>query len=232
MKYLIKTTPIHSAKLWNIRSFISPLPYLLAIVLLTLTDANAQVIKGWGLKGGVTKANQHWVFSEIQYQPDWHDEIGGTVGLFAEFVDHKIFGLGAEVAFTQKGMQDKQPVTTSGPEPTGAFIIQDNGLDYLSLSLYGKLQAGEKSILPYVLTGPRLDVLLNKRNAPFYDDVYAGLKNTVFGLSVGVGAELRTRLAFAVLAEVRYNRDLSPSLDLDTLTIKNESFDFRLGLKF
>lgn len=216
----------------KLQNLAAPSCGILTLVLLTLTDVHAQVIKGWGLKGGVTKANQHWVFSEIEYEPDWHDEIGATLGLFAEFADHNYFGLGAEVAFTQKGMQDKQPVTTSSPEPTGAFIISDNGLDYLSFNLYGKLQAGRKSVRPYVLAGPRLDVLLNKRVAPFYDEVYAELKNTVPGFSVGGGLEFDTRAGFSVLAEARYNRDFSPSLVLDTLTIKNKSLDVRLGLKF
>ncbi|MFQ5676572.1 MAG: outer membrane beta-barrel protein [bacterium] len=134
----------------------------------------------------------------------------------------------------------------SPPRHLGRFLLRSKAISiraslttywerakrYLSFNLYGKYQLRSKSIVPYFLAGPRFDVLLNKQVSRLFDDVYDSLKNTAYGLSVGLGAEIANMRPFVVLAEVRYNLDLSKSLDSDGLTIKNRAFDLRLGLKF
>lgn len=205
------------------------LTWLAIVTVFAVTELKAQIITAVGVKAGLTESNQRW--SSPNFQPKWHDRPGGRVGLFAEFLKNRVFRIITEVNFSEKGMQDKQPVTFNNSEPADAFIIKDNRLDYLSFNLLYKFQYSGRSVVPYMVFGPRFDVLLDERVSQFFALSYDGLESTVFGLSAGGGVELELRPTVHLLAEVRYDHDFTSSVKFETLTIKNKSLDFQVGLK-
>ena len=203
----------------------------MTIFLVLAPGSHAQTARGLGIYGGLVMANQNWHSPNLQ--PTWKNRPGFTFGVFSELAAGRTVALVAELSYAQKGMQEKQPVTNAdSPYPSGEFIIHDNRLDYLSLNLLGKFRVGTKNIAPYFCTGPRVDILLTKNVSPIFAETYAEWRNTAFGLSAGVGTEVRGSLPFSVLVEIRYDYDLTKSLVVETLSITNRILGARIGVKF
>ncbi len=83
----------------------------------------------------------------------------------------------------------------------------------------------------YVLAGPRLDIEMKQNVDENLKIVFDKFKKNIFGLTFGVGTEINIIL-LDLLAEIRYNYDITPAYETDLLVIKNRSFEFRTGIKF
>jgi hypothetical protein len=156
---------------------------------------------------------------------------GITGGVYVELLDVPLLSLVAEVQYTQKGMSFSLPVTTeSQPFGTGQFMTLSPRVDYLSFPLLAKLRLLFPILTPYIIAGPRADLLVYKKGDGF-DAVIDEFKSTDVGATVGVGVEVNTPLPVGLLAEVRYNASLTDSFKNEFLTVRNRSFDFLVGLR-
>lgn len=154
-----------------------------------------------------------------------------TSGVYLELLDVPLISLVAEIQYTQKGMTFSIPVTTeSQPNGTGKFMTISPRVDYLSVPLLAKLRLKWLLFTPYLIAGPRADVLVSRRGGG-YEDVVDKFESTDIGATFGVGVELHTLLPVGLLAELRYNPSFRDSYKDDFLTVRNRSFDFLLGLQ-
>lgn len=204
---------------------------LLAIAILALAVANsfAQPTQRFGLKLGVSLSNQQ--FDYTSFSPDFGQIAGTNVALTAEWLSHPHFNILTEFHFIQKGMTEKQIETNeSSPNPVGVLTFK-NRVNYFSVPVLAKGGFENKAAAFYLFAGPRVDFKLGHEST-FLNDVYDNFKTITYGASMGLGAELNVGKDFTPLLEVRYSPDFTDSYSSDLLTVKNQSLQFLVGVKF
>jgi Outer membrane protein beta-barrel domain len=210
--------------------------FLISLLLigLLIQAGNSQLITGYGVKLGATHANQIWTYApqiDIRFYPDSRWGLNG--GIFAEFLHVPFFSMVGEVNYTQKGMKYHITVTSpSDPSGTGETVTLDNRLDYLDLRVLVKLYKNYSQFSPYLLAGPRLDYQVAESVAQEFESIFKDFKKEIYGISMGAGFEISSIISLPILVEFIYNYDLSKLYETENLTIKNEDFEIRAGIKF
>ncbi len=201
---------------------------VLCVVLTTISYG--QVIRGYGFKLGAVAANQTWQYTNWSVPPKDY-RWGFAASAYLELFDCVNFSALIEAQYSQKGFSETLPITTeSQPDGTGEFITMAPRADYLSLPLLAKVQLPLSDWTPYLLAGPRLDILLSTK-ADEYSVIFDKLKTPEFGATVGVGVEFTSILPMAVLTEIRYNPSFVDAYSSNFLTVRNRSLDFLLGVR-
>jgi hypothetical protein len=198
-------------------------------VLFVFSTSQAQLISGYGVKLGMSYANQNFDYTDKDLKLDTKYLSGTGAGVFVEWLKLPLVGVTTEVLYVQKGMK-VTAVKTTANDPSGVGTIEvNNRVSYLSIPVLAKLKFGGMLIAPYVVAGPRFDVLLS------YDSeekvVYDNFKSTVVGGDIGVGGEFSFILPVALSAELRYSTDFDNSYESDLLKVNNKAFLLLLGLR-
>jgi hypothetical protein len=205
--------------------------FLLACFIFISTALQAQFIRSYGIKVGGSLAKQVWDYS-TNYSMEPDNRFGLNIGGFVEFLDIPFLSVIAEADYAQKGMKLNIPTTgPDSPDIIGTTTL-NNRIDYLSLFLLGKIRYNLVLFSPYLIVGPRADIELGKDIEKGFETTYKDFKKGNFGLTVGVGTELIKVLPLSLLAEFRYNYDLSNVYSNENVKIKNQSFDFLIGVFF
>lgn len=186
-------------------------------------ELNAQQIRTWGVKAAVTSADQDFDYTQLD-DLKTHRRVGFNVGLFAEWFDNNLFSLLTQLEYAQRGMGQDSFVRFPG--------TLYSRVDYLSVSIIGKFAASYAVVRPFVLVGPRIDFLLGYKSDEPFRIVYDDFKSIVIGGTVGIGLESSELLSQTIIAEFRYNFDVSYAYKTDLLTVKNNAFDIWLGVAF
>jgi hypothetical protein len=202
----------------------------LVFVALISHDTSAQLIKQFGVKVAVTSANQGFDYSQMS-DLQMKRRVGFDVGVFAEWLDIPVLSIISQIEYAQKGSGMEFVVTgPSGPQSLGTTKLYSR-LDYLSVPILLKLRLQSSVITPYLLAGPRLDILMSyQSDEGVLNSLYDQFKKTTLGGSVGVGVQIQSLLPVTILVEGRYNIDLSDSYETNLLKVRNNSFDFWLGV--
>jgi hypothetical protein len=197
----------------------------LAFTLSLITiSSEAQFFQGIGITAGVTKAKQKW----FVLMPDSSTEIlkkknriGFNGSLRAEFINSEYVRWITEFQFNQKGCKDKTDSTT-----------YKNSLNYICWNNFLKLQFETFEGFPYLLMGPRVEYLLNKKiTSP---TLSGDFKKLNFSWSVGVGFEKIVYSYFKPFIEIHYNPDTPFYYTYETtpLDVRNRAWELRIGLIF
>jgi hypothetical protein len=202
----------------------------LIVILGVVSITHGQLVRSYGIKLGAVSASQTWHYtytSDLTTGYRW----GVTGGVYVELLDIPLLSFIAEIQYTQKGMTVTVPVTTeSQPNGTGPFTTMSSRVDYLSVPLLAKLRLKSPLFTPYLIAGPRVDLLVSKRGDGF-EAVVDKFESTDFGGTVGLGVELHTLFPVGLLAEFRYNSSFKDVFNNNLLTVRNHSFDFLLGMR-
>lgn len=200
------------------------LSFIVLSLLITATSAQAQSLRGYGLKAGLTSAS----VSTNMFAEGIERREGIAAMVFAEGLTRGRFTLVGELGYAQRGYSD--PVEQRGPEGE-AIGIEDDGtrFDYLSAAALAKLRYPGGTLEPYAVAGPRVDVLLGGNPSAAliesYDRVAAG---GTLGLGVEAG---QTFVPVPVFLEARYHFDVTNSLSCCPRDMRNRAFDVLLGIR-
>jgi hypothetical protein len=204
------------------------------LILCASSVSHAQLVRSYGVKLGAVSANQTWHYtfaSDLASDGTTNYRWGITGGVYVELLDIPLLSLVAELQYTQKGTRYPLPLTSvSQPDGTGQFKTLSPRVDYLSVPILAKLRLKLPFFTPYIISGPRADLLVSKRGEGF-DLVIGEFKSTDVGGTIGVGVEIHTLLPVGLLAELRYNPSFRDSYKDKFLTVRNRSFDFLVGLQ-
>lgn len=210
---------------------------LLVIVVLGFTILNAQLNLSYGFKTGFVIANQDFDYSVLDYNSNeiildlekhYGLIIGPSIGLFKE----SNIDLIIELNYVQKGMIYEMDRYDENGNNLGTINF-NNRVEYLSLLILGELSYNSTIKLPYLLIGPRIDILLGyKSEDNLFDDVYDDFESFDFGGSIGLGYELNLWESYNFLFEIRFSPSFTNSYETELLTVKNNSVDFLTGIKF
>ena len=103
-------------------------------------------------------------------------------------------------------------------------------MDYLSFPILAKFNL-PASLSPYIIAGPRFDIRIGQK-AEGFEAVYDHLKRFDVGATFGVGVEISKLTSFNLLAEIRYSASFTKIFETDSLTVKNRSIEFLVGIGF
>ena len=202
-------------------------------LLLSSLSLEGQSKKSFGLKAGVSLANQSIRYTPIDYTIDTDIVLGPAVGLFYETFRGSNFSLQTDLLYNPKGSKTAVGlVTINHLENDRIEVIQGDlaisKFHYLSLSpmLRYRLEKGSKTI--YAMLGPRLDYLLvyNTDSAYPLEDQ----NESILGLTGALGMEMSFYMA-SVFAEIQYMPDLSPLTNEEPLLVNNNSLLINFGLR-
>jgi opacity protein-like surface antigen len=110
----------------------------------------------------------------------------------------------------------------------------NNRVDYLSIPILAKLILKRKYISPYILIGPRFDILLGYKAGKLdgverLDAVYNQFKNNGIGADLGIGTEINVSESITTLVEFRYSHDFADAYETEFLTVRNRSYEILIG---
>jgi hypothetical protein len=115
------------------------------------------------------------------------------------------------------------------PDGIGEIITKRPRVDYLSIPLLAKFRFETSVLTPYLIAGPRYDVLLGRHGEGF-QAVIDDFRRTEFGATIGAGVELRALFPFDALIEFRYNASFERAYKTNYLSVRNRTLDLMLGL--
>ena len=202
---------------------------VVALLLFTsFSTTEAQLLRAIGVKVGGVAANQTWdrasPFSDFDTDTRW----GVDAGAFVEWLSIPLVSVSTEVHFVQKGMKFRTPITTEQqPEGTGEFVVLSPRLDYLSFPALVKLRVDLTGFSPYLLLGPRVDILLGSK-ADGFGAVIDKFKTSEFGGTIGVGFELTQLLDVRMGAEFRYSPSFQDGFSSQFAEVRNRSLEILL----
>jgi hypothetical protein len=206
--------------------------FLTALSIVITVSAQAQSVKGWGVLAGYTSADQEWEPSLF----DTKSREGFHAGIYAEWLNLPYVSVVTGLMYTQKGAGDEMPITGED-SPTVLEIRTDYAkFDYLSLPVLGKVSLPWGTLSPYLLAGPRLDILLgHSQDHDFMKSVNEEYEPVVVGLTAGAGVQAPGILPGNAFVEFRVNLDITEAFkggnpNLVDVDIKNKSFDISLGV--
>lgn len=192
--------------------------------------AHGQLIRTYGLKGGVAAATQNWSFMG-EFTLDAGTRWGLDAGLFVEFFDHPNLSVLLEARYVQKGFSEDFDLTSEeNPESFGTATFTPR-VDYVVIPLVAKARIPLSGFSPYLFAGPTLNVLLGYKGAEF-EEVYKDLKKTEFGGSFGLGCEIPAWGETTILIEGSYSPSFSDAYANEFLTITNSAFEILIGIAF
>ncbi len=205
--------------------------FLILFFLFLNMASYGQSLDGYGFKIGLSITNQNWDYKDLNQDLEWENSSGILAKVFGEASLLPFLNAVSEVGYAQKGVKDKIEITTpSEPWGTGEFMNINNRLNYLSVSLMGKLKYSLSLFAPYIVFGPEYNYLMSKEVEAGFGGVYDKFKKNGLGYTIGVGSEVKL-LPIHILVEYRYARDLANNYELTNIEIKNYSHSFLIGIK-
>jgi hypothetical protein len=211
--------------------------FLVLSILLVYTQlTSAQLLTGFGIKGGMTFSNQKHDFSNgLDFENNFIHGFSGSI--FGEFLNYNNFNLILETGYEQRGYG--MPLIRT--DEFGNVIGEDEfkyRTKYIFASLGAKLKYKSRYITPYLLLQPRIDFYLGYSQKlpddfPEHNNLLLeDFKKVMFGVGIGAGIEFNRLLPYKVFVEANYNPGLITSYSNAYLKVKEHSFNFKLGINF
>ena len=212
---------------------------LLLAVLIVPERLEAQALRSYGVKAAFTSA-------VTSYERDGssrdHDRRSGVnVALFAEWQETSYLSVLVQMEYAQRGFvsafQPGAPSRDDSEMGRGEEVMLGTRIDYLSalVPLKVRYPFGAR-LTPFVLAGPRIDVLLGQR-AEAYEGAFGparfklrDLRRSQVGLSTGAGVTFGGLGKAALTIEARYNLDLTNASSTSEAEIKHNAFDVWFGI--
>jgi len=206
---------------------------LLAASVLPASQSNAQLLRSLGAKVAVTSASQKFDYAYSPFpgfRQDKKRRTGVNAAIFAEWLNTPFISIVTQLEYAQRGFTETIAPVASSPG-IAVMDTRDNRVDYLSLPILLKASLSLGVFSPYVIVGPRLDKYLGYHdNFIVPNSINEEFTKTLWGGSAGIGLELRTLLPVSLSIEFRYNADFADSYKDYLLRVRNDAYDFWLGV--
>jgi len=204
------------------------------LVLLSFLSSPAEsqsLMRNYGFKVAITSSDQSFDYA-YPFDNQTIRRVGFAVGGYVEWFDFQYFTLVTQAEYVQKGRGLRLAVTGEGGPTIIGYGDFYSRLDYLSVPILLKFLLPGQTLTPFLLVGPRADFLLgHSSDENIFGSLYDDFKKTSIGGTIGLGTEIKGLLPVGVVAEARYNLDLADSYSTQILKVRNNSFDFWLGIQ-
>jgi len=199
---------------------------------------SAAAVPRYGIKAGLTGANQTWEYSNVLGTMNRNHRTGMVVGAFLDLPRIQGLLLRPEVLYVQKGSQVDVMHTSYAGVPQGTITLKDR-IDYLSLRATARVKTSAGPLGFYFLGGPRIDLKIGTSSdidSPEMETILDAYKSSVAGVTVGLGLEGALGPKGSLFVEVCYDLDFGEAAkyvgDEATLTIDNRAVLVMVGMAF
>lgn len=210
------------ASLFNIPNpiIMKRLILLLLVCLIGFSFANSQI--KYGVKGGLSIANQKWSSGSISITPD--SRTGGAFGVFLRVHTSERFAIQPEILYVMKGTKLDGELFEG--DAADKVTFENN---YLSIPVIAKVYFNGFNIQ----AGPSFDFLLSSKISAngMSEDVKESFKVFDLGLSVGLGYDFKGGLTF----DGRYVlglTDMNDEPEMEGVKMTNNCFLITMGIAF
>ncbi|MFA8341467.1 MAG: outer membrane beta-barrel protein [Rhodothermaceae bacterium] len=206
--------------------------FSILVFAILLSSINAQIIKGFGIKTGVTLSDQEWNTAIDNFNTD--NLANFNFGAYLELFGSSNFSLVTEINYVRNSIETSFIGIDSHGSSIGEIKDMDGKIDYLNISALCKFRIDLLFLSPYIVAGPKLDMELDKSFESmdsFYNNMMDSIDSKRFGAKVGIGSEFNL-LALNMLAEVIYDINFDKLLDEKNREISANSIDLRIGIMF
>ena len=184
---------------------------ILTIILFSIANSSAQkkIDKElwFGAKGGVT-------FSQLSISPSIKQsmEMGALGGISMRYIEERFFGIILELNYAEKGWKEKF-------KDSDTQYKYSRTLNYIELPFLAHIYFGKKSFRFFVNIGPQIGVCIGEKTKSNFDinsiPKFATNRETThynmgvdkpfdYGLTGGLGCEVRIKNNHAIMLEGRY----------------------------
>lgn len=214
--------------------------FVLPILIFTLAiNTYAQFITGFGLKGGATLSNQNYEYKNFDFEPETKYLLGFNSSLFVEFLNSRNFNLVLESGIEQRGYTYVSKPYDEFGNPLPDMNIYERTFYYTTGILF-KIKIPANKITPYLLIGPKLDILLSYSVKPEddrttlygFDFPLDQFKKENYSLNFGGGIEFNQLFPFKTFIELNYSPPLNSSYNGPGLNVKEHYFNIKAGINF
>jgi hypothetical protein len=210
--------------------------FVIVLIILSIYSlpSKSQLIRSYGIKGGLSLANQNWQLTDHSSLFDQTKvRQGYDIGFYVEWFNVPLISVLTEVHYIQKGMKwnINIPITTvDHPNGTGLFMSAsgENWADYLSIPLLAKVRYSFPIFSTYLFAGPRFDYFIKNHSGI----ILSNFNKWDFGGTIGLGFEINSILPFNLGAEIRYSPNIQNSYSTQYLTVQNSSMEFLIVVGF
>lgn len=212
---------------------------ILIIVILSFVSqyVNAQFIDKFGFNIGATYSNQLWdykSFTTINPKQDYKTGLSFFISAEKEII--RILSVRSELGYIQKGFKNNIESIGGNRFPQGVGGKNVNFHD-VALNLEFKIKPFHFKWSPYALIGLRGDYMISHNDIALYGPPYAdnsalfkteldAFNKANLGGLAGIGLEFNERYYL----EFEYNPAITSSYNIPGLEIKDNCWDFKLGL--
>ena len=199
-----------------------------------LTVLSGQFPSSFGVKAGISVADQTYRIEAIDYKLETEAVFGPTFSLFLEAFKARHFSLQLDLSYFLKGsktttgsvtvdhLNDDRIIVNEGEPSTSTF-------SYLSFAPLARYRLGQDSFQPYFLLGPRLDILLKYESDSEYP--LEDQNSLIPGLTLGAGLEYGLN-KLALFSELQFQGDIIPVTGQDPLLVNNHFLSLTLGVRW
>jgi hypothetical protein len=204
---------------------------------------NSQFLTGFGVKGGVTFGMQQMEFKPgVNYMQK--PIIGFNAGLYSEMLNNRMFNIVLESGYEQRGHIQENIKTDEFGTEIGTYEFRYR-THYITIGALGKIKYETKSVSPYLIIGPRLDLYLGY-NVTYHNisippeheeaftksEVHEQTKSINYSLNLGAGLQFEKLLPFKTLVEFNYSPPINSSYNSRVWLVKDHYFNIKLGINF
>ena len=209
---------------------------ILILVFGVFTVSVGQATWNAGLKAGLSLSDQSVIFklSENDYQIETDPVIGPTVSFFLKYSRGKKWGIQLDAGYISKGsststesitvlhLENNRIVENIGSQTTSNFR-------YVSVATVFQYRILNRSLTPFLVVGPRLDILVDYKTDSDYplEDQHT----IIPGLSIGGGVEYFPG-RMGIFLEMLYQGDIIPVFGTEPMLINNHTGLCNIGLRY
>ena len=206
----------------------------IALLSLLPLGASAQVIGSVGIKAGITLANQSFRYTPIDYTLETDLLTGVNSLIFLELFRSEHVSMQMDLGYVGKGSRTSTTSVTVNHLENDRITVNEgeevaSTFHYFSLSPLARFRAQKGALTPYLLLGPRLDLLLGYQTDSPYP--LGDQSELLVGLTGGLGFEYSVGRA-GLFAEFQYQPDLSPVTNQEPLLVNNNALLATVGIRF
>lgn len=206
---------------------------LLLVIVAGSRPALGQLLRGYGLKAGVTSSDVRSPDLDLGREEaltlDTKRRTGIVVLAYLEWLDLPAFSIVTEAGYVQRGFATESNARDAQNNPAGTVRLPTR-FDYVSFAVQAKVRLPNGFIRPYAVAGPRIDIFVGDRDEE--GTLASSYSTTAFGGTIGAGLETPRLVPVTLFGEVRYNFDVTNSLPDVPRDAYNNAFDLLIGLRF
>lgn len=198
---------------------------------------HGQVLKGYGIKTGLSFSTQNWFYENPDFEIKNDYKTGLNISMNLEWFSNDHFSLLTDVGYIQKGYKNEIMMTTPDNPENGPLETVYSRFDYLYFSPQLKIRKEFNALIPYAFVGPRIDYQLPYKSDIDLSAIDKDFKEILFGLDYGVGIQYVNRkvgisLEFANFYDFANMMNTQPSQNKAGLRIKNNAYAFVFGFHY